>query len=92
MQNSRRRYPRARADLRLKPAGGQLALAGGPGGGSQPLSFIAALVLTYCDGRHDARAIGDLVARSPAVSGDPEAIRADVQQIIRRFAESGVLV
>lgn len=91
MQNSRRRYPRARADLRLQPAGGQLALADGRGGGSRPLSFLAALVLTYCDGHHDARAIAEAVAQSPALSGDPEAIRADVQRIIRSFAESGVL-
>ena len=49
----RRRYPRARTDLRFHSAAGGLALHDGSGPRAEHLDFAAALVLTYCDGQHD---------------------------------------
>ncbi|HEU5171055.1 MAG TPA: PqqD family protein [Gemmatimonadales bacterium] len=94
MQNSARRYrfPRARADLRFQSVGGSLALADVTGRDSQPINFTAALVLTYCDGRHDAGAIADAVAGSLASdSAHPDSVRADVRRIIDSFAKDGYL-
>jgi hypothetical protein len=87
----RPRYPRARTDLHVRPAGGQLALYDATGVRTQSLNFTAALVLTYCDGSHDPRAIADAVAGSAAAGADPDAIRADVRRILERFAEQGFL-
>jgi hypothetical protein len=95
VQNStpaRRRYPRARPDLRFVSAGGTLAL-GANGRPSRPVEFAHALVLTYCDGRHDARSIADAVAgtlsRDAAGAGS---VQADVEQILHGFDRDGLLL
>jgi hypothetical protein len=89
-QTQRRRYPRARADLRFQPAPSGLALADAQGRQSGPLSLLAALVLTYCDGRHEPHRIADAVAGAIAAS-DPAAVRADVERALDRFAHDGML-
>ncbi len=94
MQNSppaRRRYPRARPDLRFVSVGGTLAL-GADGGPSRPVAFADALVLTYCDGRHDTRAIADAVAGSLTTDSSTHAVHADVERIVRGFESDGLLV
>jgi coenzyme PQQ synthesis protein D (PqqD) len=88
---SRRRYPQARADLRFHSVGGALALRDDSGTRTERLDFTAALVLTYCDGRHDAGSIADAVAGSLS-HADRDALRADVRRIIQGFAKEGLVV
>ena len=88
---TRRRYPRARPDLRFQSAGGSLALHDDSGTRAERLDFTAALVLTYCDGRHDTGSIADAVAGSLS-HADRDALRADVRRIIRGFAREGLVV
>ena len=94
MQNSRarRRYPRARPDLRFTSVGGGLAL-GADGRPSRPVEFAQALVLTYCDGRHDARSIAHAVAGTlSAEPGRADAVEADVERILTGFDRDGLLL
>ncbi len=95
MQNSppaRRRYPRARPDLRFISVGGRLTL-GADGRPSRPVEFAQALVLTYCDGRHDTRAIARAVAGSLTDSPAPPArVEADVERILSGFDQDGLLL
>jgi hypothetical protein len=95
VQNStsgRRRYPRARPDLRFVSVGGRLALDA-DGRPSRPVDFAHALVLTYCDGRHDARSIAHAVAGSlTGESGGTDAVQADVERIISTFDQDGLLL
>lgn len=96
MQNSppaRRRYPRARPDLRFVSVGGALAL-GAAGRPSRPVEFAHALVLTYCDGRHDARSIAHAVAGTLSADATtaPDAVQADVERILQGFDRDGLLV
>jgi hypothetical protein len=88
----RRRYPRARPDLRFVSVGGRLAL-GQDGRPSRPVEFAQALVLTYCDGRHDARSIAHAVAGTlSADAAPPHAVQADVERILHAFDQDGLLL
>jgi hypothetical protein len=87
----RRRYPCARADLRFHSVGGRFLLRDGAGIRDNYLDFPSALVLTYCDGRHDPAAIADAVAGSMDRS-DRATLRAGVQRIIEAFANEGIVV
>jgi len=86
----RRRYPRARTDLRFHSVGGRFLLRDGAGTRANHLDFTSALVLTYCDGRHHPHAIADAVAGS-LDHADRDALRADVQRIIQTFAQEGLV-
>lgn len=55
------------------------------------LDFTAALVLTYCDGRHDTGSIAEAVAGSLSHT-DRDALHADVRRIIQAFAKDGLVV
>ena len=87
----RRRYPRARTDLRFHSLGGGLALHDDSGPRAERLDFTAALVLTYCDGRHDTGSIAEAVAGSLS-HNNRDALRADVRRIIQAFAKDGLVV
>lgn len=87
----RRRYPRARTDLRFHSVAGGLALHDDSGPRAERLDFTAALVLTYCDGRHDAGSIAEAVAGTVSTA-NRDALRADVQRIIQAFAKDGLVV
>ena len=87
----RRRYPRARTDLRFHSAAGGLALHDDSGPRAERLDFASALVLTYCDGQHDAGSIAEAVAGSLSHT-DRDALRADVRRIIQAFAKDGLVV
>jgi hypothetical protein len=86
-----RRYPRARPDIRFVSVGGTLAL-GSAGGLSHPVDFTHALVLTFCDGRHDTRSIARAVAGSFAGDDRNDAVQASVEQIIDTFDRDGLLL
>ncbi len=70
--------------------GGRFLVRDGAGTGDNHLDFASALVLTYCDGRHDPHDIADAVAGS-LQHADREALRADVQRIIQTFAQEGLV-
>ena len=95
MQNlpqAHRRYPRARPDLRFISLGGRLAL-GADGRPCRPVEFAHALVLTYCDGRHDARSIARAVAGSLTdAPTPPDTVQADVERILSGFDQDGLLL
>lgn len=91
MQKTKRRYPRARHDLRFQPSGGRFLLRDAAGPRARPLDFTSALVLTYCDGRHHPHDIADAVAGTVDHT-DRDALRADVQRIIHGFTEEGLVV
>jgi hypothetical protein len=78
-------YPRARPDLTFRPVEGHFALTDRAGAQTERLSLVAALVWTYCDGRHDRDAIAEAVARElPAASVDVQALRALLAQFVRQ--------
>jgi hypothetical protein len=85
----RARYPRARADLTFRPIGGQFALTDRAGAQADQLSLIAALVWTYCDGRHAPDAIAEAVARELPEAG--EDMPARVAALLARFTSQGML-
>jgi hypothetical protein len=87
---SRRRYPRARPDLRFQSVGGILAVARADHA-SRPVDFADALVLTYCDGRHDAGAIAVAVAGSLPAGRTADVLREDVHRILDTFYHDGYL-
>ncbi len=91
MQNSpptRRRYPRARTDLRFQSTGGRLAV-GGADRPARPVDFVDALVLTYCDGRHDAGAIAVAVAGSLPAGRPADVVQEEVHRILDSFYRDG---
>jgi hypothetical protein len=88
----RRYYPRARPDLRFVSVGGTLAL-GADGQPCRPVEFAHALVLTYCDGRHDTQSIATAVAGSLSRDHTPaDTVQADVERIIHAFDQDGMLL
>jgi hypothetical protein len=70
--------------------GGRFLLHDGAGARDSHLDFASALVLTYCDGRHDPHEIADAVAGS-LQHADRDTLRADVQRIIQTFAQEGLV-
>jgi hypothetical protein len=70
---------------------GGLSLHDAQGVRANPLSFTAALVLTYCDGKNPPELIAESVAGLAGSRSDAEQLRADVQRIIRDFAEAGLV-
>jgi hypothetical protein len=57
------------------------------------VEFAQALVLTYCDGRHDARSIARAVAGSLTDAPAPaDTVQADVERILSGFDQDGLLL
>jgi hypothetical protein len=83
------RYPRARADLTFRPGEGHFALTDRAGAQTERLSLVAALVWTYCDGRHAPDAIAEAVARELPEAGDD--VPAHVAALLARFDSQGML-
>lgn len=87
----RRRYPIARSDLTFRPVGGRYALQNRAGEAAHFLTFTAALVLTYCDGRHDTAAIAAGLAGKVPEAADPTSLHNRVSEILDDFARDGLL-
>jgi len=85
----RSRYPRARADLTFRPVEGQFALTDRTGLQTDRLTLLAALVWTYCDGRHAPGANAEAVARELPDAGDDTPAR--VAALLARFTSQGML-
>ena len=82
-------FPRARSDLTFRPVEGQFALTDRAGTQTECLSLVAALVWTYCDGRHDGDAIAKAVARElPDADGD---VQARVTALLAQFVRQGMI-
>ena len=91
MHNSPRaqHYPRARPDLTFRPVEGHFAPTDRAGAQTERLSLGAALVWTYCDGRHDREAIAEAVARELPEAGDD--IQARVTALLAQFTSKGMV-
>ena len=91
MHNSPRtkHYPRARPDLTFRPVEGHFALTDHAGAQTERLSLAAALVWTYCDGRHDPDAIVEAVARELPEAGDD--VQARVTALLAQFISQGIV-
>ena len=91
MHNSPRtkHYPRARPDLTFRPVEGHFALTDRAGVHTERLSLVAALVWTYCDGRHDPDTIAEAVARDLPEAGDD--VQARVTALLAQFASQGMV-
>jgi hypothetical protein len=74
-------YPRARADLTFRAVEGHFALTDRSGAQAERLNLVAALVWTYCDGRHAPEAIAEAVARD----------LPEVTALLARFASQGIV-
>jgi hypothetical protein len=83
--------PRARGDLTFGADAGQLALRDRAGATARRLSLLDALVWTYCDGRHDARAIARHVSAALPEAGDDSAIESAVASLLAQFAREGMV-
>ena len=83
-------YPRARADLTFRPVEGHFSLTDRTGAQTEQLSLVAALVWTYCDGRHAPDAIAEAVARELPEAGATGP--AQVSALLARFASQGMLL
>jgi len=82
--------PVARQDLVLRRVGSEWVLFDPRADRAHVLNLTAAVVWTYCDGFHRPEAIAEAIAGS--VEDTPaDAIRADIDQVLRRFASEGLL-
>jgi hypothetical protein len=82
--------PLARSDVLLRRVGSEWVLFDAGHDRAHVLNLTAAVVWTYCDGNHPADAIAE------AIAGELEAtradqIQADIEQVLRRFADEGLL-
>lgn len=84
-----RHYPRARPDLTFRPVDGDFALTDRSGAQTERLSLVAALVWTYCDGRHDPATIAEAVARELPDAG--EDVQDRVAALLAQFARQGMV-
>jgi len=82
-------YPRARPDLTFRPVEGHFALTDRAGVQTERLSLVAALVWTYCDGRHEPDAIAAAVARELPEAGDD--VQARVTALLAQFVSQGMV-
>jgi hypothetical protein len=82
--------PTARKDLVLRRVGSEWVLFDTRADRAHVLNLTAALVWTYCDGTHGSEAIAEAIARE-VEDLRPDAIRGDIEQALRRFADEGLL-
>mgnify|MGYP001766324118 CR=1 FL=1 len=82
--------PHSRADVALRRVGSEWVLYDPARDKAHVLNATAAVVWAYCDGAHEAGAIGEAIA-SDLPSADAEQVRRDVEAVLRRFAAEGLL-
>jgi hypothetical protein len=82
--------PVARADLVLRRVGSEWVLYDAAQERAHVLNLTAAVIWTYCDGEHERASIAEAIAReAPGI--DAHDIRGDVDDVLRRFADEGLL-
>jgi len=82
--------PTARDDVLLRRVGSEWILFDARQDRAHVLNLAAALVWTYCDGAHAPDDMAEAIAREIADARE-EAIRADIESVLRRFADEGLL-
>jgi hypothetical protein len=82
--------PTARQELVLQRVGNEWVLFDSRNDRAHVLNLTAAVVWTYCDGTHHSDAIAAAIARE-LPSADQAMLRADVEDVLRRFADEGLL-
>jgi coenzyme PQQ synthesis protein D (PqqD) len=82
--------PTARTDVLLRRVGSEWVLFDARRDRAHVLNLTAAVVWTYCDGHHASAAIAEAIAQGLQETG-PDAIRGDIEQVLRRFASEGLL-
>jgi hypothetical protein len=83
--------PAGRNDVLLRRVGNEWVLFDASQGRAHVLNLTAAVVWTYCDGSHASEAIADAIGREIIDAPAKTHIRADVDQVLRRFATEGLL-
>jgi hypothetical protein len=82
--------PTARDDVLLRRVGSEWVLFDSRQDRAHVLNLTAAVVWTYCDGHHGTSAIAEAIAHE--LDGTrADAIRGDIEQVLRRFATEGLL-
>jgi len=82
--------PVGRPDLRLRRVGSEWVLYDAAQDKAHVLNQTAAVIWTYCDGTFERTAIADAIARE--VPGlDSTRIKDDIDVVLRRFADEGLL-
>jgi hypothetical protein len=82
--------PTARDDVLLRRVGSEWVLFDAGHERAHVLNLTAAVVWTYCDGAHGSDAIADVIAC--AVEGsEARALLDDIEIVLRRFADEGLL-
>lgn len=82
--------PTARDDVVLRRIGSEWVLFDPANDRAHVFNLTAAVVWTYCDGRHDPQAMASAIAGATGAA-DSDSIRADIEAVIRRFAAEGLL-
>ena len=82
--------PIARTDVLLRRVGSEWVLFDASQDRAHVLNLTAAVVWTYCDGRHQSLEIAEAIAQG-LQDTRPDAIRGDIEQVLRRFANEGLL-
>jgi len=82
--------PVARPDLILRRVGSEWVLYDAAREKAHVLNLTAAVIWTYCDGTLEPSAIAAAIARE--VTGiDSTRIKDDIDDVLRRFADEGLL-
>ena len=82
--------PVGRSDLRLRRVGSEWVLYDASRDKAHVLNQTAAVIWTYCDGNFERSGIADAIARE--VPGlDSTRIKDDIDDVLRRFADEGLL-
>ncbi|HEY2805342.1 MAG TPA: PqqD family protein [Gemmatimonadales bacterium] len=90
MDGATTRAPAARRDVLLRRVGSEWVLFDARHDRAHVLNHTAAIVWTWCDGSHDIDAIAAAIA-AELKDLTADAIRADIEQVLRRFAKEGLL-
>lgn len=87
---SSERPPVARPDLMLRRVGSEWVLYDSAQERAHVLNLTAAIIWTYCDGTYERSSIADAIA-SEVPDLDITRIRHDIDDVLRRFADEGLL-
>ena len=86
-----RSHPAARTDVTLRRVGSEWILFDARQDRAHVLNQTAAIVWTWCDGAHSPDDIARAIA-AEIQDVTAEAIRGDIEAVLRRFAHEGLLV
>ncbi len=82
--------PTARPDVILRRVGSEWVLYDAANERAHVLNLTAAVIWTYCDGSFQPAGIADAIA-TEVPNLDAALIRRDIHDVLRRFADEGLL-